>query len=99
MWITLEGDFNWISRYLLDSDTVDVYYCAAPATVTVPVTAHAEIFNWYYDPAITTAKYIDNLQKNQDGYYVGEFTFTGPGTFLINDGCTAWFGSFFIVIE
>jgi len=98
-WINLEGNLKWISTYLLDFETVQVYYSDAPSTISVTATAYAEIVNWYYDNTETSnSSIVNNLQKNEDGYFVGELTFTEPGTYLINDGYTAMFGSFFLIV-
>ena len=99
MWINLEGDLRWISDYLLDFGTVQVFYCNAPATIALTAEGFHEILNWYYDTQTTTPSYINNIQTDQEGNRVGELTFTAPGTYLINDGYTASFGSFFLVIE
>jgi hypothetical protein len=98
MWTSLEGDLAWISEYLLESDTVKVYQCEAPAAVTVTVEANAEIVNWYYNSEVSGDSIANNLEKNQDELFVGDITFTDPGTYLLNDGQTASFGNIFVVI-
>ena len=98
-WTKFEGDIKWASEYLLYFPTVEVYYCDAPATITVTTAAYVEIISWFFNNAeISGSSIINDIQKDDEGYNFGELTFTEPGTYYVNDGYTASFGRFFIVI-
>jgi len=97
-WINLEGEFEWVSTYLLDFETVNVFHCEVPATITLGEDGYHEILNWYYETQTTTESLINNLEADEEGFLTGELTFTGPGTYLLNDGYTASFGSLFLII-
>jgi len=99
-WLNLTGDHESVSQYLLSFDTVEVYYCNAPATITIPDSRPVEIINWYYDTSVSagSSSIIKQLETIDDEFLVGSVTFTGNGTYLINDGWTADFGSFFLIV-
>ena len=97
-WTTFEGEIEWVSTYLLQFDTVQVYYCDAPATITLTQESCVEIINWYYDSEIADSSVVDQIEWNENEWLVGDVSFTERGTYLINDGYTATFGSIFLIV-